>query len=131
MQSALLFALSDMASHREHFLEQFWTLGKRSIAKAANEGPAAYVFTADQKRPGNLADLLSTLAQHGVEIHTLDLSFTTNKITYPKGSWVVRMDQPYSRLADALLDVQYVRAEDRVYDDAGHSGIRRTSSSRA
>ena len=119
MQSALLFALSDMASHREHFLEQFWTLGKRSIAKAANEGPAAYVFTADQKRPGNLADLLSTLARHGVEIQTLDLPFTTNKITYPKGSWVVRMDQPYSRLADALLDVQYVRADDRVYDDTG------------
>jgi len=29
------------------------------------------------------------------------------------------MDQPYSRLADAMLDVQYVRPEDRVYDDTG------------
>ncbi len=29
------------------------------------------------------------------------------------------MDQPYSRLADALLDTQYVRADDLVYDDSG------------
>jgi len=119
MQSALLFGLSDMASNREHFLEQFWTLSKRSIAKAANEGPAAYVFTADQKRPGNLAQLLDLLTQHGIEIHSLDQPFTSGKVTYPKSSYVVRMDQPYSRLADALLDVQYVRAEDRVYDDTG------------
>jgi hypothetical protein len=29
------------------------------------------------------------------------------------------MDQPYSRLADTLLDVQYVRGEEKVYDDTG------------
>src|SRR4030095_10392262 len=27
--------------------------------------------------------------------------------TYPAGSYIVRMDQPYSRIADALLDYQY------------------------
>ncbi len=118
-ESALLFALSDMASNRQHFLEQFWTLGKRSVAKATAEGPAAYVFTADQKRPGNLAQLVDVLTRHGIEIQSLDQPFTTGKITYPKGSLVVRMDQPYSRLADAMLDVQYVRPEDKVYDDTG------------
>ena len=40
-------------------------------------------------------------------------------LTFPAGSFVVRMDQPYSRLADALLDTQYVRGEERVYDDTG------------
>jgi hypothetical protein len=29
------------------------------------------------------------------------------------------MDQPYSRLADTLLDVQYVRGDEKVYDDTG------------
>ena len=118
-ESALLFGLSDMASNREHFLEQFWTLSKRSIAKAVNEGPAAYVFPADQKRAGNLANLLSLLSAHGIEINALVQPFTTGKTTFAKGAYVVRMDQPYSRLADAMLDVQYVRPEDRVYDDTG------------
>ena len=38
---------------------------------------------------------------------------------FAKGSYVIRMDQPYSRLADTLLDVQYVRGDERVYDDTG------------
>ena len=38
---------------------------------------------------------------------------------FAKGSYIIRMDQPYSRLADTLMDVQYVRGEERVYDDTG------------
>lgn len=131
-QSGVLLALADMAKNRQRFLENFWTLGKRSVAKATQEGPAAYVFSADQKRPGNLRELLSVLRGHGVEVHTTDGPLTIDpawppakttdkpaRVTFPKGTFVVRLDQPYSRLADALLDVQYVRSDERVYDDSG------------
>ena len=40
--------------------------------------------------------------------------------TFPAGSYVVRMDQPYSRIADALLDYQYWAPNDPqtdIYDD--------------
>ena len=144
-QSALLFALHDMAENRQHFLEQFWTLGKRSIAKAANEGPAAWVFDASQKRQGQLRDLMSLLQTHGIEVSVADADFSL-KTNWPpvvpeskndaksdaksdakapeatkfgKGSFVIRMDQPCSRLADTLLDVQYVRGDEKVYDDTG------------
>jgi hypothetical protein len=40
-------------------------------------------------------------------------------VKFAKGSYVIRMDQPYSRLADTLLDVQYVRGDEKVYDDTG------------
>ncbi|MDQ5844681.1 MAG: hypothetical protein M3539_05230, partial [Acidobacteriota bacterium] len=42
--------------------------------------------------------------------------------TFPAGSYVVRMDQPYSRIADAILDHQYWAPNDPqqdVYDDTG------------
>jgi len=42
--------------------------------------------------------------------------------TFPAGSYIVRMDQPYSRIADALLDYQYWAPDDpqkNVYDDTG------------
>ena len=140
-QSALLFGLNDMARNRAHFLEQFWTLGKRSVAKAANEGPAAWVFDGSQKRQGQLRDLMTLLRTHGIEVHVADepFSMTTNwppakapadadkdkekkapePVKFARGSYIVRMDQPYSRLADTLLDVQYVRGDERVYDDTG------------
>jgi hypothetical protein len=44
----------------------------------------------------------------------------TTTETFPAGSYIVRMDQPYSRLADTLLDTQYFSTKDpRPYDDTG------------
>src|SRR5207248_1924164 len=46
----------------------------------------------------------------------------TETHTFPAGSYIVRMDQPYSRIADALLDYQYWSPRDpqqSVYDDTG------------
>ena len=42
--------------------------------------------------------------------------------TFPAGSYILRMDQPYSRIADTLLDYQYWAANDpqkSIYDDTG------------
>jgi hypothetical protein len=42
--------------------------------------------------------------------------------TFPPGSFIVRMDQPFSRIADALLDYQYWAPDDpqrQPYDDTG------------
>jgi hypothetical protein len=149
-ESGILLALSDMAEHRTHFLEQFYDLGTRSVAKARTEGPAAYVFDGAQKRRGQLRDLANLLRMQGIEVSVADKAFTIKPVwppagarhdeksdtraeketakkepaaeqplTFPAGSLIVRMDQPYSRLADTLLDTQYVRPEDRVYDDTG------------
>jgi hypothetical protein len=45
---------------------------------------------------------------------------TTSTRTFPAGSYIIRMDQPYSRIVDALLDYQYWAPNDPqtdVYDD--------------
>ncbi len=42
--------------------------------------------------------------------------------TFPAGSYIIRMDQPYSRIADALLDYQYwspTEPQRTPYDDTG------------
>ncbi|HZR24052.1 MAG TPA: M14 family zinc carboxypeptidase [Vicinamibacterales bacterium] len=42
--------------------------------------------------------------------------------TFPAGSYIIRMDQPYSRIADSLLDYQYWSPNDpqrTPYDDTG------------
>jgi hypothetical protein len=48
----------------------------------------------------------------------------TEARTFPAGSYLVRMDQPYSRIADMLLDYQYWSPNDpqrQPYDDTGWS----------
>src|SRR5579859_2017079 len=46
----------------------------------------------------------------------------TKTVDFPAGSYIIRMDQPYSRIADALLDYQYWSPNDpqkTPYDDTG------------
>jgi hypothetical protein len=58
-----------------------------------------------------------------VPFDTLPLSVQRTALRqFPAGSYIIRMDQPYSRIADALLDYQYWSPSDpqrTPYDDTG------------
>lgn len=119
-QSALLIALSYVAENKDDFLRNFYLKGQRSIAKARSEGPAAWVFPADDERLALQARLLRLMQDQGVEIHRATRDFTVGEREYPEGSYLIRMDQPYSRMADMLLDTQYYNpADPSPYDDTG------------
>lgn len=119
-QSALLVALKEVADNRADYLRSFYLKGQRSVAKARTEGPAAYVFPSDDPRLGQQARLVSLMQRHGLEIHRTTAAGTAGETSVPAGSYVIRMDQPFSRTADILLDLQYYNPEDpRPYDDTG------------
>jgi hypothetical protein len=125
-QSAILFAMDYTAKNKREFLENFYLKSKRSVAKAATEGPAAWVVPADDPRPVGAANLMALLQIQGVEIQktTADTEVAAAKggakTKIPAGSYVVRMDQPYSRMADMLLDTQFYNVNDPPpYDDTG------------
>jgi hypothetical protein len=119
-QSAILIGMNHVASLKDKFLENFYLKSKRSVAKPKNEGPAAYVFPGDDPRKGQVARLLNLLKLQGVEVHKADKAFKVEKTEYPAGSYIVRMDQPYCRMADMMLDTQFFNINDpRPYDDVG------------
>jgi len=119
-QSALLLTFKHVVDNRARFLENFYLKSKRSVAKARTEGPAAYLIPGGTKRPLAAARLVNLLRKNRVEIHVANAEVTVGKDKYPAGSYVVRMDQPYSRCADMLLDTQYYNPKDpRPYDDTG------------
>lgn len=121
-QSALLLALHYTARNKNEFLENFWLKSKRSVAKAVNEGPAAWVIPSSDPRPAECADLVNLLRLQGVEVHRLTAEASAGKEKFPASSYVIRMDQPYSRMADMMLDTQYYNVNDtRPYDDTGWS----------
>ncbi|MCC6862281.1 MAG: hypothetical protein IT158_27145, partial [Bryobacterales bacterium] len=129
-QSALLLAMNFVAGQRQTFLENFYLKSRRSVEKARREGPAAWVIPADDPRPLECAGLVNQLQMHGIEVHRADREIEVvqtagkeeQRHRFPSGSYVVRMDQPYSRMADMLLDTQYYNPSDtRPYDDTGWS----------
>ena len=119
-QSAILLAMNFVANNKDRFLQNFYLKSKRSVAKATNEGPAAYVIPANQSRPVEVADTVNLLRLMGVEVSQADKEIAVKDQKFAAGSYVVRMDQPYSRMADMLLDTQYYNVNDpRPYDDTG------------
>lgn len=155
-QSAILFGMNNVASNGQKFLNNFYLKSKRAVAKARTEGPAAWVFPADDPRPAEQASLLNLFELQGIEVQRAEkeirLPATGSgrdseerkekdseksvekpgadakakeekkpaETVIPAGSYVVRMDQPYSRLADMVLDTQYYSPRDpRSYDDTG------------
>jgi hypothetical protein len=119
-QSAILFAMNYVANQKDRFLNNFYIKSKRSISKASNEGPYAWVIPGDTPRPVEAADMVNLLRLMGVEIQTATKEFAFKDQKFPAGSYIVRMDQPYSRMADMLLDTQYYNVNDpRPYDDTG------------
>src|SRR6185295_3429330 len=67
-QTGLLVSLNYVANNRYQLLENFYEKSKRSILKAKTEGPAAYILTANDPRPGAQAELLRILQKQAVEI---------------------------------------------------------------
>ena len=138
-QTGLLTALHYFATNDKLFLTNFYLKSKRSVEKPANGGPAAYVLPANDPRVGAQAALLDILQLQHTEISRATQAFSvtlpadggakdgdSKPVTrnFPAGSYVVRMDQPYSRIADALLDRQYWAPDDpqkHPYDDTAWS----------
>jgi hypothetical protein len=147
-QTGLLTSLHYFNENKRLFLKNFYLKAKRSVTKPAAEGPSAYVLSADDPRLGSQAALLQVLQKQAVEISRSTAAFTVTlpvkksakpkkdakdtkeKDTppapttrqFPAGSYIIRMDQPYSRIADALLDYQYWSPDDpqkTPYDDTG------------
>src|SRR5437773_2127082 len=119
-QSAILFAMNYVANQKDRFLNNFYIKSMRSVSKAANEGPAAWVVPGDTTRPVEAADMVNLLRLMGVEVQTATKEFAFKDQKFPAGSYIIRMDQPYSRMADMLLDTQYYNVNDpRPYDDTG------------
>ncbi len=119
-ESAILLAMNFVSNSKDRFLKNFYLKSKRSVAKATNEGPAAWVVPSDQTRVVEAADMVNLLRLMGVEVHTSNKEISLRDQKIPAGSYVIRMDQPYSRMADMLLDTQYYNVNDpRPYDDTG------------
>src|SRR5207249_1442752 len=149
-ETGLLTSLHFFNENKRMFLKNFYLKAKRSTMKPTAEGPAAYVLPADDPRSGLQTELVQVLQRQAVDISraksafTVTLPATKSKDSgkgkdkmdkdekaeppapttreFPAGSYVVRMDQPYSRIADALLDHQYWSPDDpqkTPYDDTG------------
>jgi hypothetical protein len=126
------WALLDLAArNKETVLWNAYLKAKRQTERGTQGKPAAYIIPASQHDPLTAVKMINTLLLSGIEIHRALADFPANGVTYPEGSYIVRLAQPKMGLVRHLLgrttypDNDWTRADDgsplRPYDLATHT----------
>ncbi|MGN7513560.1 MAG: M14 family zinc carboxypeptidase [Allomuricauda sp.] len=106
MQTASIAVLDYSAKYKETLLFNKYQAAVTTIEKYKNEAPYAYIIPQKQRDPVRPVELLKRLAFNGVKISQLGLPMEYSGVTYPKGTWVIPMDQEFAEMARQVLDVQ-------------------------
>jgi hypothetical protein len=96
--------LYQAAVRREDMLRNFYEIGVRATHR---EHPYAFVIPFVQRDPGSSLRMLATLNFGQVEIEQARADFSAGGKEFKKGSYVIRMQQPYSSWAKTLLERQH------------------------
>ena len=92
------------ARYRDMWLLNFAALSRRAVERSSS--PIAFVIPAGQRDPVTTAELLQVLQRGGVEMTQAKTRLTADGVTYPAGSAVIPMAQPYGAYAKTLLEAQ-------------------------
>ena len=119
METGVLAALQYAARNGPDMLRNFWRRGRNAVAKGRTEAPYAVVLPEAQDDKARLAVLVNLLRAHGIEVARATAPFTVKEGTFPAGTFVVKMAQPYRGFAlDLLLPQKFPeKTEWKPYDD--------------
>ena len=119
METGVLSALQLTASFPNLIVENFYQKTKNSIESGKKDAPFGFVIPV-QRDMTRVATLVNTLRLQRIEVGQAVADIKTSEGTFPTGSYVIKRDQPYGRLAKNLLEKQsYPDPELRTYDDSG------------
>jgi hypothetical protein len=102
--TAVFGGLSHLAKYRREWLENFYRIHRDWVER--REPPYAFVIPREQRDPHALRQLLELLDFGQVEIHRAGADFSAGGKTYPAGSFIVPLNQPYGAFAKTMLEVQ-------------------------
>jgi len=122
--------LRTLSSEPKTWMSNLMGAAERAIAAGDEGAPIAWILPSDNRDVGAVKRLVDILFLSGVEMHVARGEITADGRTYPAGSIVIKMRQPYSSVVKDLFEVQRYPEGDAPYDVAGWTlpllmGVRR------
>jgi hypothetical protein len=118
-QTAVLTALELTSKVPGMVVENYYKKAVNAVNKGLSKAPHAFVIPAgqgDQTKVDRMANLLRVQA---IEVHRATSEVKVKEGTFPAGSFIVRLNQPYGPLAKTLLEKQvYPDPALQTYDDS-------------
>jgi hypothetical protein len=115
MVAGSMSVLDLAAKNHETLLYNRYQAARDNIQHFRKEPPFAYVISDKQADTPEAGLLAQKMIDNGLDVYATKAGFKANGVTYPAGSWVIPMDQPYSALAKELFERQH-------YPDALENG---------
>ena len=120
METGVISALELTSKFPKVILENFYKKSFNSIEAGKKDAPYGYVIPGAQKDQTRVAMLINLLRIQGIEVGKATAEVSVKEGKFPAGSYVIKRDQPYGRLAKILLEKQnFPDANLRTYDDTG------------
>ncbi len=119
MQTGVLSALQLTATFPNLIVDNFYRKTKNSIESGKTDAPYGFVIPV-QRDMTRVAELVNILRVQRIEVGLASSEIKVTDGTFPAGSYVIKRDQPYGRLAKNLLEKQsFPDPNLRTYDDSG------------
>jgi Zinc carboxypeptidase len=117
-ETGALIALDETARQSNEMLHNFYKKSWDSWQKGLREPPYAFLIPQDQGDRARVAQLVSRLLGQHIEVSQANNTIQLKDGSYPAGTYVVRLDQPYRNYAVDLLSPQhYPKDGEAPYDD--------------
>src|SRR3954464_12728174 len=118
-ETGVLTALQYTSQFPKVILENFYVKSRNSVETGRKEAVAGYVIPAGQRDMTRVERVVNLLRMQGIEVGRAAAEVKLQEGAFPAGSFIIKRDQPYSRLAKTLLEKQvYPDPNLRTYDDA-------------
>jgi hypothetical protein len=120
MQTGVLSALQLTSAFPKVILDNFYRKSRNSVESGKKEAPFAWIIPARQRDGTRVDFVVNALRTQGIEVGRANSEIQVKEGTFPPGSFVIKRDQPYGRLAKILLEKQVFPDPNlRTYDDTG------------
>jgi len=118
-QTGLLTALELTSKFPAMVVENFYKKSANGVAAGQTRPPHGFVIPAGQRDQTQVDRVVNLLRRQAIEVHRANAPFTVKEGTFAAGSYVVKLNQPYGRLAKTLLEKQvYPNPQLNTYDDS-------------
>jgi Zinc carboxypeptidase len=117
-ETAMLAALDETAAQSKSLLRNYYQKALHSYRRGIEQPPYGIIIPDGQGDPTRVAQLVARLLAQGIEVQRAEAQFTLKDGTFPAGTYVVRLDQPYRDYAlDLLTPQNYPKEAGEAYDD--------------
>lgn len=111
--------IASMSREPRVWLENTMNAALANVERGRTDSPRAFVIPPDDRAGAQRARLLDNLMMSGVEIHRAESELVADGRTWPAGSIVIDLAQPYGGYARDLLEAQDYPEGAQPYDVAG------------